>query len=116
MVTEKTGPNPTDRFNLGSKRHLFVDAQGIPPTVILAGASGHDITKLDALLRRTAGIGDRGGKPNGDRWLWSLPPVGIVEAHDVVLAEVRAGLHFDDFERRLPRILETVDNPQRNIS
>ena len=27
---EKTGPNPTDRAKLGSKRHLICDGQGIP--------------------------------------------------------------------------------------
>src|SRR5215472_10047604 len=27
----QTGPNPTDRAKLGSKRHLICDGQGIPP-------------------------------------------------------------------------------------
>jgi hypothetical protein len=27
---QETGPNPTDRDKLGSKRHITVDAQGIP--------------------------------------------------------------------------------------
>ncbi|CBM10596.1 protein of unknown function (plasmid) [Ralstonia solanacearum PSI07] len=40
---EQRGPNPTDRGKLGSKRHVAVDAYGIP----LAGV----VTVLIAMIR-----------------------------------------------------------------
>lgn len=39
----------------------------------------------------------------------------IVEAHNVVFAEIAARLNLDDFERRLARILQTMLHAQRNI-
>ena len=41
---ENTGPNPTDKAEAGSKRHLITDAQGIPLATILTGANAHDVT------------------------------------------------------------------------
>lgn len=38
---QETDPNPTDRGKLGSKRHIIVDAQGIPLTVLVSGANRH---------------------------------------------------------------------------
>ena len=38
----QTGPNPTDRAKLGSKRHLICDGQGIPLDVQLSGANRND--------------------------------------------------------------------------
>jgi transposase len=35
----QTGPNPTDRAKLGSKRHLICDGRGIPPAIQLTGAN-----------------------------------------------------------------------------
>ena len=35
----QTGPNPTDRAKLGSKRHLICDGQGIPLAIRLTGAN-----------------------------------------------------------------------------
>jgi putative transposase len=37
-----TGPNPTDRAKLGTKRHVLTDGQGIPLGVTLTGANVHD--------------------------------------------------------------------------
>jgi len=37
-----TGPNPTDRAKLGTKRHVLTDGQGIPLAVTLSGANVHD--------------------------------------------------------------------------
>lgn len=45
-----TGPNPTDRSKPGMKRHLVVDARGMPLGVVLTGANAHDSTKLTATL------------------------------------------------------------------
>jgi transposase len=35
----QTGPNPTDRAKLGSKRHLICDGRGIPLAIQLTGAN-----------------------------------------------------------------------------
>ena len=42
-------------------------------------------------------------------------PVNIVEAHDVVLAEIAADLHLDQFERDLARVGEPMNAPNRDI-
>lgn len=60
---EKTGPNPTDRGKAGSKHHLLVDADGIPPNVILTGANRNDTTQLLPLLDGMAPIAGRRGRP-----------------------------------------------------
>lgn len=39
---EKTGANPTDRGEPGSKRHPVVEARGIPPAVAPSAANVHD--------------------------------------------------------------------------
>src|ERR1700722_18773490 len=45
----------------------------------------------------------------------SLPSVGVVEAHDVVFAEIGAGLHLDHLQRHLAWVLETVSSAKRDI-
>lgn len=47
--------------------------------------------------------------------LASFPTVGIVEAHDIVLAEIGAGLHLDDFERRLAWIRQPMRDAQWDV-
>lgn len=42
----ETGPNPTDRGKLGSKRHLIVDARGIPLAITITGANRYDSIAL----------------------------------------------------------------------
>src|SRR4051812_18782769 len=39
---EATGPNPTDRATAGSKRHLVVDAHGLPLATLLTAANVND--------------------------------------------------------------------------
>ena len=34
-----TGPNPTDRGKLGTKRHVLTDEQGIPLSVVVTAAN-----------------------------------------------------------------------------
>jgi transposase len=46
----ETGPNPTDRGKLGSKRHLVVDAAGLPLAVMLSAANVHDSQLLELTL------------------------------------------------------------------
>ena len=38
-----TGPNPTDRGKLGTKRHVLTDGQGIPLSVVITAANTHDM-------------------------------------------------------------------------
>ena len=38
-----TGPNPTDRGKLGTKRHILTDVQGIPLSVVITAANIHDM-------------------------------------------------------------------------
>jgi hypothetical protein len=39
---QQTGPNPTDRAKLGSKRHLICDGRGVPLAIQLTGANRND--------------------------------------------------------------------------
>ena len=49
-----TGPNPTDRDKLGTKRHVLTDGQGIPLSVVITAANVHDmkaaINTLDSIV------------------------------------------------------------------
>jgi putative transposase len=49
-----TGPNPTDRGKLGTKRHILTDQKGIPLSVSITGANTHDmkaaIETLDSVI------------------------------------------------------------------
>ena len=38
-----TGPNPTDRGKLGTKRHILTDRQDIPLSVVITAANTHDM-------------------------------------------------------------------------
>ena len=38
-----TGPNPTDRGKLGTKRHVLIDGQGIPLSVVITATGTHDM-------------------------------------------------------------------------
>ncbi|WP_225085537.1 IS5 family transposase [Pectobacterium colocasium] len=53
LAGKKTGRNPTDRGKQGVKRSLMTDANGLPLSVVVAGANTHDIRlvteTLDAL-------------------------------------------------------------------
>ena len=46
----QTGPNPTDRAKLGSKRHLICDGQGVPLAIQLTGANRNDSRQALALV------------------------------------------------------------------
>jgi putative transposase len=45
---DQTGPNPTDRAKLGTKRSVIVDGNGIPLSLITSGANTHDSKLLEA--------------------------------------------------------------------
>ena len=38
-----TGPNPTDRGKLGTKRHVLTDQHGIPLSILITAANKHDM-------------------------------------------------------------------------
>src|SRR5215472_4966905 len=44
-----------------------------------------------------------------------LASIDVLEAHDVVLAQVRAGLHLDDLERDHARVLDPVLHAYRDV-
>ncbi|WP_425522384.1 IS5 family transposase [Xanthomonas vasicola] len=61
-----TGPNPTDRGKLGSKRHLIVDRSGVPLAVCVTGANRHDSVVFEELLDALPAIGGKPGRAR--RW------------------------------------------------
>src|SRR5512147_1807722 len=60
---ELTGPNPTDRGKPGSKRHVLVDANGLPLAVALTPANGHDSIMLAPVLDAVPPIRQCAGRP-----------------------------------------------------
>jgi transposase len=57
----QTGPNPTDRAKLGSKRHLICDGRGVPLAIQLTGANRNDSLQALALVDAIPSLqGDRG--------------------------------------------------------
>ena len=45
-----TGPNPTDRGKLGTKRHILTDQDGIPLSVVITAANTHDMKAAISVL------------------------------------------------------------------
>ena len=48
-----TGPNPTDRCKIGTKRHVLTDQRGIPVSVVITSANTHDMKAATETLDRT---------------------------------------------------------------
>ena len=48
-----TGPNPTDRGKMGTKRHVLTDQGGIPVSVVITSANTHDMKAATETLDRT---------------------------------------------------------------
>jgi transposase len=66
----QTGPNPTDRAKLGSKRHLICDGRGVPLAIQLTGANRNDSQQVDAIPRLRGEWGRPRHRPDcvlGDR-------------------------------------------------
>ncbi len=53
---QRTGPNPTDRSKLGSKRHVVADRNGIPLAMKHTAPNVHDSKMLEALVDAVASI------------------------------------------------------------
>ena len=60
---QETGPNPTDRGKLGSKRHIVVDARGIPLVVLVGGANRHDSMLFEPCIDAITAIKGLYGRP-----------------------------------------------------
>ena len=45
-----TGPNPTDRGKLGTKRHVLTYGQGIPLSIVITAANTHDMKAAISVL------------------------------------------------------------------
>jgi len=60
---QKTGPNPTDRAKLGSKRHLICDGRGIPLAIQLTGANRNDSQQALALVSAIPPLQGKRGRP-----------------------------------------------------
>jgi hypothetical protein len=58
-----TGPNPTDRGRLGTKRHLITDRHGIPLAFLLTGAHVHDSVPFEELLDAVPPVAGKRGQP-----------------------------------------------------
>jgi len=59
----QTGPNPTDRAKLGSKRHLICDARGVPLAIQLTGANRNDSQQALALVDAIPALQGQRGRP-----------------------------------------------------
>ena len=51
MGEKSTGPNPTDRSKLGTKRSLLIDGKGVPLSVSVDSANRHDMKMSKATLQ-----------------------------------------------------------------
>ena len=58
-----TGPNPTDRGKAGTKRHVLVDAGGVPLALLLSAANVHDSRLFEPLLDAVPPIRQCAGRP-----------------------------------------------------
>jgi len=47
-----TGPNPTDRGKIGTKRHVLTDQYGVPLSVVITAANTHDMKAATETLDR----------------------------------------------------------------
>jgi len=59
----QTGPNPTDRAKLGSKRHLICDGRGVPLAIQLTGANRNDSRQALALVDAIPALQGKHGRP-----------------------------------------------------
>jgi len=59
----QTGPNPTDRAKLGSKRHVVCDGHGVPLAIQLTGANRNDSQQALALVDAIPSLQGKRGHP-----------------------------------------------------
>ena len=75
----ETGPNPTDRGKLGSKRHLITDRNGTPLTLCVTGANRHDSIVFERLVDALPAIRGKRGRPL--RWPTKLHADKAYDCH-----------------------------------
>lgn len=63
---QETGPNPTDRGKLGTKRHIVVDTRGIPLVVLVGGANRQDSMMFEKCIDALPAVKGLRGRPR--RW------------------------------------------------
>jgi transposase len=63
FLGQQTGPNPTDRAKLGSKRHLIRDGNGVPLAIQLTGANRNDSQQAIALVDAIPFLQGERGRP-----------------------------------------------------
>ena len=97
----QTGPNPTDRAKLGSKRHLICDGRGVPLAILLTGANCNDSQQALALVDAIPFLQGERGRPRhrpdcvlGDRG-YDAEPVrqGLRARHILPLLAMRNTNH-----------------------
>ena len=59
----QTGPNPTDRAKLGSKRHLICDGWGVPLAIQLTAANRNDSQQALSLVDAVPLLQGERGRP-----------------------------------------------------
>ncbi|BCM04298.1 hypothetical protein MAFF301560_36850 (plasmid) [Ralstonia solanacearum] len=62
-ASKQTGPNPTDRGKLDSKRHLAVDRRGVPLALSVTGANRHDSVVFEARVDAIPSVPGLTGRP-----------------------------------------------------
>src|SRR5262249_15617339 len=98
----------------GGAGGLGADADGSSPPAVAMRDRGQGCrrrTRRPRARPRAPTLAPRPRRPRGRPELTGLvggAVVDIVAAHDIVLAQVAADLHFDDLERRLARVFEAV--------
>lgn len=60
---QETDPNPTDRGKLDSKRHVVVDARGVPLAIMVTGANRHDSMAFESTLDAIPAVPGLDGRP-----------------------------------------------------
>ena len=76
---------------------------------------GHDQRRLVIISRHLGATTVLRHRPAPSLRLVRLALVDVVLADDIVFAEIAADLHFDHFQRHLPRIFELVPLRRRDV-
>jgi len=100
---QETGPNPTDRDKLGSKRHIVANARGIPLAVTVTGANRHDSMAFEPTLDAipaVPGLSDqpdkRPGKLHADKGYDSARCQRYLKQRDIKARIVRHGVESSE--------------------
>ena len=84
---QHTGPNPTDRAKLGSKRHVICDGHGVPLAIQLTGANRNDSQQALALVDAIPHLQGERGRPRHR-------PVCVVADRGYDTEAIRRGLRI----------------------